>query len=161
MEWGNIAEGVGGVGSLAAAAVAVGTATSDRWERRTERRADEKTRARLVQLSVKTESNRPAVAIEVRNFGPLPVVDVRLVDATWSEHPGARWMTMDTHWQARGLARNSVHRPILMPSQGVKDTFDTVVEFVICFLASDRGSDTGSSDRATHRRLSTPELHLD
>jgi hypothetical protein len=97
-------------------------------------RDEEKTHARLVQLEVSTVSNRPVVVVQVRNFGPLPVLDVRLVDATWSEHPEARWETQNTSWQARGLPRNTTYRPFLKPNQGLDDTFDMVAEFDICFM---------------------------
>jgi hypothetical protein len=87
-----------------------------------------------VQLFVETETGRPAVVVQARNFGPLPVIDVDLVDATWSEHRDARWEPLKSHWVGRGRQATSTHRPILMPSQGVEDTFDTLAYFVIRFL---------------------------
>jgi len=33
------------------------------------------------------------------------------------EHPKARWIPLNSHWQARGLSAHSTHRPILMPSK--------------------------------------------
>lgn len=41
---------------------------------------------------------------------PLPVLDVDLVDATWSEYPDARWGT-------NRLSRANLHHPILKPHQ--------------------------------------------
>lgn len=87
-----------------------------------------------MQLSVGWESNRAAVVIEARNFGPLPVIDVDLVNATWTEHPEARWEALKSHWVARDRKANSTHRPILMPTHGTQDTFDTLAYFVVRFM---------------------------
>lgn len=133
IELGPFAEWLAAFVAAGAAGAALWIASRDRRDRTAERYDEEKTHARLVQLNVNSETSRPVVNIKVRNFGPLPVIDVRLVDATWSEHPEAHWILMDTSWQARGLPRNSDHRPILMPSQGVEDTVSTLVEFAVSF----------------------------
>jgi hypothetical protein len=138
VELGPLAEWLAAGAAAGAAIVALVIATLDRQHQIKDRRDDEKTQARLVQLSVETESGRPVVVVKARNFGPLPVLDIELVDATWSEHPGARWVTINTSWQARGLPENSTYRPILKPNQGLNDTFDTLVEFDVCFMHATR-----------------------
>jgi hypothetical protein len=134
VEFGPLAEWLAAGAAAGAAMVALWIAGRDRQLRIRERRDEEKTHARLVQLSVQTESNRPAVIIQARNFGPLPVIGVTLVDATWSEHSDARWITLPSNWVARNRVATSVHRPILKPSQGLDDTFDTLADFVISFV---------------------------
>ena len=62
------------------------------------------------------------------------MIDVDLVDATWSEHHDARWQPLPSHWVGRNRNVTSTHRPILMPSQGIDDTFDTLADFVIQFV---------------------------
>jgi hypothetical protein len=131
---GDVGGWLSGLGAIGAAIVALGIAGRDRRERTNERHDEERTQARLVRLSVETQGNRPALTVQARNFGPLPVIDIDLVDATWSEHPEARWIALPSLWQARGLPTNTLHRPILMPSQDIQDTYDTVAEFVICFM---------------------------
>ena len=135
IQLGTFGEWFAALATAAAVGVAFYIAWKDRHDRISERHDEQKTHARLVQLLVDGGSNsRAAVTVEARNFGPLPVIDIDLVDAMWSEHPEARWVPLDSHWQARGLTANSTHRPILMPSQGVEDTFDTLAHFVIRFM---------------------------
>jgi hypothetical protein len=134
IQLGTFGEWFAALATVAAVGVALYIAWKDRHDRISERHDEQKTHARLVQLSADTESNRAAVVVQARNFGPLPVIDIDLVDATWSEHPEARWIPLNSHWQARGLPANSTHRAILMPNQGVEDTFDTLAHFVICFM---------------------------
>jgi hypothetical protein len=135
IQLGTFGEWFAALATAAAVGVALYIAWKDRHDRISERHDEQKTHARLVQLSVDGRANnRAAVTVEARNFGPLPVIDIDLVDATWSEHPEAQWRPLTSHWQARGLPANSTHRPILMPSQGVEDTFDTLAHFVICFM---------------------------
>jgi hypothetical protein len=125
---------LGALGSFIAAGTALWIATRDRKARSAERHDEEKTQARLLQLTVESgESNRAAITIDVRNFGPLPVLDVEIVEAKWSEHPEARWVMLQSHWGARGIPADSKSRPILKPSRGLEDTYDTLVNFVICF----------------------------
>ena len=134
VELGALAEWLAAAAAAGAAIVALYIAARDRRDRVAERRDEQKTHARLVQLFVETETGRPAVVVQARNFGPLPVIDVDLVDATWSEHRDARWEPLKSHWVGRGRQATSIHRPILMPSKGVEDTFDTLAYFVIRFL---------------------------
>jgi hypothetical protein len=111
----------------------------DRQDRILERHEEQTTHARLVQLFVETDTSA-AVIVQVRNFGPLPVIDIDLVDATWSEHQDARWQALNTHWVGRNRQATRTHRPILKPSQGLDDTFDTLTYFRFTFLhpAEDR-----------------------
>jgi membrane protein implicated in regulation of membrane protease activity len=74
------------IATFLAAVVALWVAGRDRRDRMQEREDEEKTHARLVALQVSQDTGRAAVIVEVRNFGPLPVLDVEVVDATWSEH---------------------------------------------------------------------------
>jgi hypothetical protein len=132
---GDVGTWLSGLGAIGAAIVALRIAGRDRTERITERHDEQKTHVRLVQLSIEGGGNsRAAITVQARNFGPLPVIDVDLVDAKWSEHPEARWMPLDSHWVGRGRQASNTHRPILMPSQGLQDTFDTLAHFVICFM---------------------------
>jgi hypothetical protein len=132
---GDVGGWLAGLGAISAAIVALRIARQDRTERIAERHEEQKTRARLVQVSVEGGDNsRAAITVQARNFGPLPVIDLDLVDAKWSEHPEARWVPLGSHWVGRGRQASSTHRPILMPSQGLQDTFDTLTYFVICFM---------------------------
>jgi hypothetical protein len=134
IELGPVAEWLAAGAAAIAAIAALYIAGRDRKDRTAERHDEQKTHARLVQLSVDWESNRAAVVVEARNFGPLPVIDIDLVDATWTDHPEARWEPLDSHLVARGLPANSTHRPILKPNHGLDDTFDTLAHFVIRFM---------------------------
>jgi hypothetical protein len=134
VELGPLAEWAAAIAATGAAITALYIAGRDRQDRIAERRDEQKTHARLVQLSVDAETSREAVVVQARNFGPLPVLDIDLVDATWSQHPKARWEPMASHWVARGRQANSTHRPILKPNQGLDDTFDTLAYFVVRFL---------------------------
>jgi hypothetical protein len=134
IELGPVAEWLAAGAAAFAAIVALGISGRDRKDRIAERHDEQKTRARLVQLSVETETSRPAVVVQARNFGPLPVIDIDLVDATWSEHPEARWEPLKSHWVGRNRQATETHRPVLMPSQGLDDTFDTLAYFVIRFM---------------------------
>jgi hypothetical protein len=135
-----LAEWLAAATAAGAAIVALYIAARDRKDRITERADEQKTRARLVRLSVDSDTSKGAVNVQARNFGPLPVIDINLVDATWSEHPEARWEPLGSHWVGRNRQATSTHRPIQMPSQGLDDTFDTLADFVIRFVhpAEDR-----------------------
>ncbi|MFN3007032.1 hypothetical protein [Mycolicibacterium wolinskyi] len=134
IQLGTVGEWFAAFATTAAVGVALYIAGRDRSERNAERRDEQRTHARLVQLSTHSESNRSAsVVIEARNFGPLPVIDVDVVDATWSKHPDAHWVPRDSHWVGRGRPATNTHRPILKPSQGVEDTYDTLAYFVVMF----------------------------
>jgi hypothetical protein len=134
IQLGTVGEWVAGFATAAAVGAALYIAWKDRSERISERRDEQKTHARLVQLSAHSESSRSAsVVIEARNFGPLPVIDVDVVDASWSKHPDARWVPRDSHWVGRGRPATSTHRPILKPNQGLDDTYDTLAYFVVMF----------------------------
>lgn len=80
---------LGALGSFAAAGVALWISTSDRRDRESERLAEEQTHARLVRMSLDWHDTRAAVTAKLHNYGALPVLDVELVDAAWSEHPEA------------------------------------------------------------------------
>ncbi|MDM2078759.1 Uncharacterised protein [Mycobacteroides abscessus subsp. abscessus] len=99
IELGNLSEAVGAAATFTAVVVALIIASRDRRERARERHNEELTRARLVRLAVSGDTSRPTVSVKVRNFGPLPVLDVRLVNAKHSGHPGASWAPVTTSWQ--------------------------------------------------------------
>jgi len=134
IELGPVADWLAAGAAAIAAIVALYIAWRDRKDRTAERHDEQQTHARLVQLSVETETNRPAVVVQARNFGPLPVIDIDLVDATWSEHLEARWEPLISHWVGRNRQATTTHRPVLMPNQGLDDTFDTLAYFVIRFM---------------------------
>jgi hypothetical protein len=134
VELGPVAEWLAAAAAAGAAITALYIAGRDRKDRITERRDEQKAHARLVRLSVETETGRGAVIVQARNFGPMPVMDIDLVDATWSEHHEARWEPLPGHWRGRNRQATNTHRPILMPTQGLDDTFDTLAYFVLRFL---------------------------
>jgi hypothetical protein len=107
IELGNLSEALAASASagaalaaLWAASVALRVADRDRRDRQQEREDEEKTHARLVRLSVETRlavldpskkyDPSPILEVKVRNFGPLPVLDVEVSGADWPEHPTAR-----------------------------------------------------------------------
>jgi hypothetical protein len=117
---GDVGGWLSGLGAISAAIVALRIARQDRTERIAERHDEQRrTHARLVQASIEGGNNsRAAITVQGRNFGPLPIIDVDLVDANWSEHPEARWVPLPGRWVGRNRQASSTHRPILMPSQG-------------------------------------------
>lgn len=139
IELGNLSEALAALASTGAALVALWAglialrvANRDRQDRKQERDDEEKTHARLVRLEAEMRtinlhswaSPSPVVAVKVRNFGPLPVIDVRVTSATWSEHPAARC-------RATNLAR----RPSSILRQHQSDQpYDEMVEFAVEFL---------------------------
>jgi hypothetical protein len=133
VELGPLAEWLAATTAAGAAIIALNIAARDRKDRIKERHDQQKTHARLVQLSIEPDS-KGAVNVQARNFGPLPVIDIDLVDAAWSEHPNARWEPLGSYWVGRNRHATSTHRPILMPIQGLDDTFDTLADFVIRFV---------------------------
>lgn len=133
IEFGPLAEWLAAFVAASAAIVALYIADRDRKDRAAEREDKQKTHARLVQLSVEADSTA-AVIVTARNFGPLPVIDIDLVDATWSEHQNARWEPLPSYWVGRNRQATKTHRPILMPSQGLDDTFDTLAYFTFRFM---------------------------
>ncbi|TLH61001.1 hypothetical protein C1S79_25770 [Mycolicibacterium phocaicum] len=119
---------LGALGSFAAAGVALWISTSDRRDRESERLAEEQTHARLVRMSLDWHDTRAAVTAKLHNYGALPVLDVELVDAAWSEHPEAPWTALDNSWRGR-----RDYKPILKSHRGGDDTVDTVFELSIRF----------------------------
>lgn len=100
IELGNLSEALAALATAGAAFVALWIAGQQRRDRRQEREDEDGTHARLVYLDVqirtvllnpRTRGAVPVVEVKVRNFGPLPVLDVEVSDATWLEHRNARW----------------------------------------------------------------------
>jgi hypothetical protein len=89
VDWGLVINAITATGAFFAGFVALVIATRDRHERKQEREDEEKTHARLVHLTPRMRSGQPVLDVEVRNFGPIPVLDVTATEATWSEHHGA------------------------------------------------------------------------
>ena len=139
IELGNLSEAVGAAATFAAVVVALIIAGRDRRERARERRDEELTRARLVRLTVSGDTSRPTVSVKVRNFGPLPVLDVRLVDAKHCGHSGASWGPVTTNWQSSRQAWEMLERPILMPNDNLKDKYSTIAEFAVLFMDQEGG----------------------
>lgn len=136
IELGPLAEWLAAAAAAGAAIVALTIAARDRKDRIGEHHDRQKTHARLVQLSVEADS-KGTVNVQARNFGPLPVIDIDLVDAAWSEHHDARWEPLGSYWAGRNRRATSTHRPILKPAQGLEDTLDTLADFVIRFVNRD------------------------
>jgi len=126
IQLGNLSEALGVLFTVAAVVVALIIAGRDRRDRISERHDEEKTHARLVRLEVSGETSRPAVAVKVRNFGPLPVIDVELVDAKHIAHPGASWGPIKTSWHSKSELWEQLQRPILLPNDNINDTYSTV-----------------------------------
>ncbi|MGC2380721.1 MAG: hypothetical protein WA622_26970 [Mycobacterium sp.] len=143
IELGPLAEWLAAAAAAGAAITALYIAGRDRKQRSAERHDEEKTQARLVRMEVSQWHNKPVVTVQVRNFGSLPILDIELSDATWSQHPDARWVTnwgMNT-WPKTEPAQVGLHRPILKPHIELDDrAFDRLVEYEICFIhhAEDR-----------------------
>lgn len=133
IELGPLAEWLAAIAAAGAAITALYIAARDRKDRTAEREGEQKTHARLVQLSVEADSSA-AVIVQARNFGPLPVIDIDLVNAIWTEHPEARWEPLDSHWVGVNRQATRTHRPILKPNQSFDDTFDTLAYFRFTFL---------------------------
>jgi hypothetical protein len=113
IELGSLAEWLAAFAAAGAAIVALVIATRDRQERAKEHEDDQKAQARLVRLAVKTQlsghpSGMPVLSVKVRNNGHLPILDVEVTDATWTEHPNARW---DTVGETHAHRKQSILRP--------------------------------------------------
>lgn len=145
---GNLSEAVGAAATFAAVVVALIIASRDRRERARERHNEELTRARLVRLTVSGGTSRPTVSVKVRNFGPLPVLDVRLTDAKHNAYPGASWQPVTTSWQSSRQAWEQLQRPILMTNNNIEDKFSTVAEFAVLFVDQE-GEWIGEVDQRT------------
>ena len=68
VELGRLAEWLAAGAAAIAAIMALYIAGRDRQQRIAERHEEQKTHARLVRLSVETETSRPAVIVEARKF---------------------------------------------------------------------------------------------
>lgn len=106
IELGTLADWLAAFGAGGAALVALVIATRDRAERKDERHEEDATVARLVQLRATAQYGTPALNVSIRNFGELPILDISIADATWADHPDARWGT-------NGLDRKGMKRPVL------------------------------------------------
>ncbi|MBV8861414.1 MAG: hypothetical protein JO259_06095 [Mycobacterium sp.] len=128
IELGNLSEALAAFAAAGAAFIALWIAACDRRDRNLERRAKEETVARLVRLDVEPINGRPVVIVKVRNFGPLPILDVAANGATWTTHPDARL-------PIAGLGRGTVGHQlsVLRPWQSDLKHEETV-EFEIQFL---------------------------
>lgn len=100
IDLGNLSEALAAFATAVAAFAALWIAGRERRDRKQEREDEDKTHARLVYLDIRTrvvllrpatKIGVPVVEVTVRNFGPLPVLDVEVSDAAWTEYPNARW----------------------------------------------------------------------
>jgi hypothetical protein len=115
IQLGTLSEWLAAIFTAVAVAAALWIATRDRHERREEREEEDKTHARLVRLKAgPSVTGFPFMYVEVRNYGPLPILDVELVSATWADHPEA-------HWGTSGRSREGTYHPILRPLQDDDD----------------------------------------
>ncbi|OBA79331.1 hypothetical protein A5633_17070 [Mycolicibacterium elephantis] len=80
---------------MAAAVVALVIATKDRKERRDERRAAERTQARLVQVEAVAPPDMLYYRIEVHNHGAQPIINVTLDQVRLRDHD-AEWKLENT-----------------------------------------------------------------
>jgi hypothetical protein len=128
IELGNLSEALAAFAGAGAALIALWIAGRDRRDRKAERWAEENTVARLVRLDVQAASGRPVVVVKVRNFGPLPILDVTGAGATWTTHSDARL-------PITRLGRPTVGRQLSVLRPWNNDLkYEEMVEFEIQFL---------------------------
>lgn len=133
-QMGTLGEWAAAFFTFVAAAAALRIAKRDRRDRMQERRDEQSTHARLVQLSVRSTS-AGSIDISVRNYGPLPVLDVDLVESTWVEHLDAQQRDSAGRWIRPSDEISRRHRPILMPHPAeFDDVYNTVAEFSVAYL---------------------------
>lgn len=174
IDWGSIADWAAAGGAFFAAFVALRIANQDRELRVIEqeegREEASKIQARLVQVEATNNSYSPTVHVKVVNFGPLPVLDVDLVAASWIEHPQARW---GTNWKWSGpidrlgpiepLAHGTSHH-ILHPRSAQDDetaTYWKTATFDVCFAHRDRDVPILNAAATDDRRRPTRYEQLD
>lgn len=133
VELGDLADWLAAIGAFTAAGIALCIATRDRKDRAAERHEAQKIAARLVHVDVR-QIPKPALDVKVRNYGPLPALDVAIIDATWNEHPDARWTILQANWTTVDRVPTPVRKPVLMPAEDVNDTYDTTAEYRIGFI---------------------------
>jgi sugar phosphate isomerase/epimerase len=150
IELGSLGEWLAALAAAGAAIAALGIATRDRSARERERQSEEKTLARLVRLTVSSNIGSPTVTVEVRNYGPLPILDLELVAATWTEHPDARWGT-------NGLSRERLYCPMLGPEAEHKDA-GAGVRYYVWFMHPT--TDEPLAEVAIERTPKTPREYV-
>ncbi|MCV7067707.1 hypothetical protein H7H51_22100 [Mycolicibacterium farcinogenes] len=134
IELGNLSEALGALFTVAAVVAALRIANNDRRERIRERHDQEMTHARLVLLLVEPRHHpSAAITVEVRNFGRLPILDVELADAAWTEHPTARVEVSFGQYVGIGFPKTAYRRPVLMPTREFERKSTTVVDFGVVF----------------------------
>ena len=112
---GTFGEWLAAIFTAVAVGAALWIATRDRHERRAEREEEDKTHARLVRLKASPSVlGFPFMNVEVRNYGPLPILDVELVSATWADH-------QEAHWGTSGRSRIGTYHAILRPLEDDTD----------------------------------------
>lgn len=137
IELGNLSEALAAFATAGAAFVALWIAGQQRRDRHREREDEDRTRARLVYLDAAfrvvllnpaEHTAVPVVQVTVRNFGPLPVLDVEVSGATWRDHPEARH---------RSKVLNGRGYNILRPHRS-DSTFEEIREFAVELLQPDQ-----------------------
>ena len=128
IELGNFSEALAAFAAAGAALIALWIAGRDRRDRKKGRLDGEKTVARLVRLDVEGIDGRPVLLVKVRNFGPLPILDVTATDASWIEHPNAR-CPITRHGRDAVSSKQSILRPW---QNDLK--YEEMIEFEIQFL---------------------------
>lgn len=156
---GEVANWFSGVGSIGAALAALWIATRDRRDRRRDQLEEQNSHARLVQLSV-APSGGGYVNVEVRNYGPLPVLDIDLIDAAWSEHPQA--LQVGSAGRFIRAEEEVLHRPILMPHPaGHDDAYNTVADFTVTYFDAQTHELLAPIDTKTVEFLLASRLPID
>jgi hypothetical protein len=136
IELGNLSEALAAFAATGAAFIALWIASRDRRDRFTERRKGEEAVARLVRLDVHSSvvaglqggNNCPVATVRVRNFGPLPVLDVTVTEANWTERLEARCPVTP---RGRGMVNRK--QAILRPwqsDQKIEESIEFDVEFL-------------------------------
>ena len=88
MDWGLVANIIAAIGAILAAGAALWIATRDRQERQRERADTDRAQAELVQVMVMLLLSEH-FAVEVRNYGTLPVLDVTFDSAEYEVAPSS------------------------------------------------------------------------
>jgi hypothetical protein len=93
--------------------------------------------------------------VVVSNFGSLPILDVELTDATWSEHPGARWVTTASLLGSRPVGQVNLHRAILQPVGDIPEESRTspYVSYDICFLDATEDRPLRAEENDTWKKI--------
>jgi hypothetical protein len=155
IELGPLAEWLAAVAAAGAAMAALHIARRDRQQRIAERHDEDMAQARLVHVRLSEWSNRPDVNVTVQDFGSLPLLDVTLVAARWTQHLDARCVVEENKNGKNvlvELAQADVRQRVLLPTTNAYERAnDRRAEFRFYFVhpADNRPLRTPDTDGPT------------